>query len=177
MQKNWYVVYTKPNCEKKVFSLFTKKRIESFIPFRNRTEPSLLRKKIRQEPLFNSYVFVKASEDDIIDVRKKTKCIVSILYWMGKPAIISEDEIMLIREFTNEHREINLEKYEVNSRSEKNINGGISYTIDGKILMIKNKAIKVNLPSLGYTMVARIEDESIMGREIAFGQKEAIGQS
>ncbi len=96
---------------------------------------------------------------------------------MGMPAIISEDEIKLIREFTNDHQEIVLEKYEVNVRSERNINEGISYTLDGKILMIKNKAIRVTLPFLGYTMVARIEDESIMGREIAFGQREADGQS
>ena len=177
MQKNWYVVYTKPNCEKKVSNLFTKKGIENFVPFRNRNELSLLRRKIMQEPLFMTYVFVKATEDDIFALSKRTKCIVSVLYWMGMPAIISEDEIKLIREFTNDHQEIVLEKYEVNVRSERNINEGISYTLDGKILMIKNKAIRVTLPSLGYTMVARIEDESIMGREIAFGQREAIGQS
>ena len=177
MQNNWYVVYTKPNCEKKVSSLFTKKRFENFVPFHNSNELSLMRRKTMKEPLFKAYVFVKATEDDIINVRKKTKCIINILYWMGAPAIISEDEIRLIKEFTNDHKVINLEKFEVNLRSEKNINGGISYTLDGKILMIKNKAIKVNLPSLGYTMVARIEDETIMGREMAFGQKEAVGQS
>jgi transcription antitermination factor NusG len=177
MQNNWYVVYTKPNCEKKVSSLFTKKGFVNFVPFHNRNELSLMRRKTMKEPLFKAYVFVKATENDIIALSKRTKCIINLLYWMGKPAIISEDEIRLIREFTNDHQEINLEKFEVNLRSERNINEGISYTLDGKILMIKNKAIKVNLPSLGYTMVARIEDESIMGREIAFGQKEAIGQS
>ena len=32
MQKNWYIIYTKPKCEKKVASLLSKKKIENFLP-------------------------------------------------------------------------------------------------------------------------------------------------
>ena len=31
MQKNWYVVYTRPQCEKKVAALLTKKKIENWL--------------------------------------------------------------------------------------------------------------------------------------------------
>ncbi|KAA9039498.1 hypothetical protein FW778_11815 [Ginsengibacter hankyongi] len=32
MQKNWYAVYTKPHCEKKVSLLLVKRGIENFYP-------------------------------------------------------------------------------------------------------------------------------------------------
>jgi len=40
--------------------------------------------------------------------------------------------------------------------------------------MIKNKFIKVDLPSLGYMMVADMEGEGVMGREIGVKEKEAL---
>jgi len=52
-----------------------------------------------------------------------------------------------------------------------------TYAMDGKILVIKNRAMKVYLPSLGFTMIAKIEDESILGRKISFGKKEFLVQS
>jgi hypothetical protein len=55
------------------------------------------------------------------------------------------------------------------------VNGPI-YTMEGKLLMIKNRTLKVNLPSLGFTMIAEMEKESIIGREITFGNKELLFQ-
>jgi transcription antitermination factor NusG len=173
MQKNWYAVYTRPHCEKKVSLLLTKKGIENFSPLNYKKSPSLLRMKLLYEPLFKSYIFLRATDYDIIALSKQVNGIIGLLYWMSKPAIISEDDINAIKEFTNHHQEIKLEKIHVNSKSDENIIDGISFTMDGKILMIKNRAIKVNLPSLGFTMAAKMEDESIMGREIYFGRKES----
>ena len=177
MQKNWYAVYTKPHCERKVSLLLTKKKIENFCPLNYKKSQSLLRGKILHEPLFKSYVFVKTTDSDIVMLSKQINGILSLLYWIGKPATINEDEINAIKEFTNNHHEIRLEKQHANLKSYENIIDDISYLMDGKILMIKNRVIKVNLPSLGFTMVARVEDESIMGREISIGKKEFLVQS
>jgi len=174
MQKNWYSVYTKPGCEKKVSLLLTKKGIENFFPLNYKKSPSLLRRKLLYEPLFKSYIFLRATDYDIIALSKQINGIVGLLYWMRNPATINEDDINAIKEFTNNHQEIKLEKLHVNLKSEENIIDGISFTMDGKILMINNSVIKVNLPSLGFTMAAKIEDESIMGREIYVGNKEFL---
>ena len=161
MQKNWYAVYTKPDCEKKVSLFLTKKGIENFFPLNYKKSPSLLRMKLLYEPLFKSYIFLRAMDYDIIALSKQVNGIIGLLYWMSKPAIISEDDINAIKEFTNHHQEIKLEKFHVNLKSDENIIDDISFTMDGKILMIKDRVIKVNLPSLGFTMVAKMEDESI----------------
>jgi len=69
-----------------------------------------LRRKILHEPLFKSYVFVKTKDSDIITLSKQVKGIVSVLYWKGKPATINEEEVNAIKEFTNNHHEIELRK-------------------------------------------------------------------
>jgi transcription antitermination factor NusG len=177
MQKNWYVVYTKPHCEGKVSLLLRKKKIENFCPLNYKKSQSLLRSKILHEPLFKSYVFVNTTDSDIITLSKQVNGILSLLYWKGKPAAINEEEINAIKEFTNNGHEIELEKCDVNLKSGEDIMESKTYARDGKILIIKNRVIKVSLPSLGFTMIAKIEDERIMGRKISFGKKEFLGQS
>lgn len=163
MQKNWYAVYTKPQCEKRVAALFTKKKIENFCPLSCVESQSLRKHKLVFEPLFKSYVFVYVTEEET-ETLKNTDGVVNLLYWLGKPAIIKDDEIAAIREFTNDHRNIQLERTLVNINDvARNFNAS-SYAIEGKIVTVKNKTIKINLPSLGYTMIAKIEDDSIFGR-------------
>ena len=163
MQKNWYAVYTKPQCEKKVAALFSKKKIENFCPLSCVESQSFRKHKLTFEPLFKSYVFVYVTEAETESL-KHTDGVVNLLYWLGKPAIIKDDEIAAIREFTNDHRNIKLEKTLVNINDvARNFNAS-SYAIEGKLVTVKNKTIKINLPSLGFTMIAKIEDDSIFGR-------------
>jgi transcription antitermination factor NusG len=163
MQKNWYAVYTKPQCEKKVAALFAKKKIENLCPLSCVETQNFRKHKLIFEPLFKSYVFVYIDETET-ELIKNTDGVVNLLYWLGKPAIIKDDEIAAIREFTNDHRNIKLERTMVNINDvAQNINSS-SYAIEGKLVTVKNKTIKVNLPSLGYTMIAKMEDESIFGR-------------
>jgi transcription antitermination factor NusG len=103
--------------------------------------------------------------------------VISLLYWMGKPAVIRKNEIEIIKEFINDHQNIELERTQVNTSDTVRIIDGPSYSIEGKILALKNKNVKVNLPSLGYTMVAKIEEESIFGRETTILQNNSFSHS
>jgi len=176
MQKSWYAVYTRANHEKKVSLLFTKKRLENFCPINTIKIKSFRRIKLLSEPLFKSYVFVNISDSEL-HLLKQVDGVISLLYWMGKPAIIKKDEIEAIKEFVNDHQNIALEKAHVNTNDTTHIIDGPSYSIEGKVLSLKNKNIKVNLPSLGYTMVAKIEDESLFGREATILQNNSFSNS
>ena len=171
MQKNWYLVYTKPKCEKKVAGLLTKKRIENFCPLNGKTLKQFRKNKVVYEPLFPSFVFVCLQESEKSTIRQ-IENVVNFVYWKGNPAIINDEEIKAIKHFSEEHQNIKLERTNVNIEAEAKIMDGRSYSIDGKILMIKNKAFKVNLPSLGFTMIAEIDRADVMGREVSFGNKE-----
>ncbi len=158
MHKNWYAVYTKPACEKKIATLFTKWKIENFCPYCVRTNISW-RNKLQNEPLFKSYVFVRINENEISRLYK-AEGVVNVLYWLGQPAIIKDEEIETIKEFTNDYRFLRVEQTNVNTHDRVKIINGPSYTREGKFISIKNKTVKVNLPSLGFALIAEIEKET-----------------
>jgi len=94
--KRWYAAYTKPRCEKKADRLLQLKQIQSWCPVQKIQRQWSDRKKIIEEPLFKSYVFVHISEEEKTEVLK-TDGIIQFIYYLGKPAIIRESEIELIK--------------------------------------------------------------------------------
>lgn len=165
MQKNWYAVYTKPHCERKVSLLLTKKKIENLCPLNYKVTRSLFRKTISCEPVFNAYVFVKCTATEITTLSKQINGILSMLYWKGKPATIKEEEINAIREFTAKQHDIRVEK--LNTKVSTFGNEKISYLLDGQIVMVKNAPLKIDLPSLGFTMVANVKEPTILAGQLS----------
>ncbi len=165
MQKNWYAVYTKPHCERKVALLLSKKKIENLCPLNYKVTKSLFRKSITFEPVFNSYVFVKCTSAEITTLSKQINGIISILYWKGKPATINADEIDAIKEFSSKQHDIRIEKIKPQMELIKENN--LSYILDGQIVRVKKSPIKVDLPSLGYSMIANVKETAILGSQLA----------
>ena len=95
---NWYVVYTKPKWEKKVAEQLEKFGIECYCPIIEKVQQWSDRKKKVQVPLFNSYVFVNIEESDRNLVFQSTG-VVRYLFWLGKPAIVRDEEIKVIKQW------------------------------------------------------------------------------
>lgn len=176
MQKNWYAVYTKPQSEKKVAALLIKRKIQAFFPLVSIKTTSFGRDKSVFVPLFKSIVFVCATPNDLA-VLKQTTGVINILYWLGMPAIITTEEIATIRQFTEDYRNIKLEPSFVNNIDVANNVNGSSVTITGNLFVVKNRTIKVNLPSLGYTMIAQVEEENVFIKESLLLQKNKYAHS
>ncbi|TMI74325.1 MAG: UpxY family transcription antiterminator [Bacteroidetes bacterium] len=153
--KNWYAVYTRPKWEKKVSELLSRKKIENYCPLYKSVRQWSDRKKTIMEPLFTSYVFVNIEENGQLPV-KQTDGILNFVYWLGKPAVIKNEEIDVIRQFLSENDHVKLEQIEVNLNDRvKIINGPFQYW-EGSVTEIRPKSVKVLLPSLGYALVAEI---------------------
>ena len=116
------------------------------------------------EPLFNSYVFVYIDETETKHL-KQIDNIVSLVYWKGHPAVIKNNELIAIKQFTSLYQNIKLERTQVNMSDKVEIIDEPTYSIDGKVLTVKNNFIKVNLPSVGFIMIAEMDKETVMGRE------------
>lgn len=93
---NWYVVYTKPKWEKKVAERLTQIGIECYCPLITQVKQWSDRKKKVEVPLFNSYVFVQLPEIDRNTVFN-IPGVVRYLFWLGKPAIVRNEEINVIK--------------------------------------------------------------------------------
>lgn len=165
-ESKWYAVYTKPRWEKKVADLLTRKNIENYCPLNKVQRQWSDRKKIVMEPLFQSYVFVKIS-GDMQSLVRDTSGILNFVYWLRKPAVIRDEEIEVIKRFMNEYQNVQLEKAEVNLNDRVRIIGGPLMMREGNVLEVKNKTVKVLLPSLGYALVAEIEKVNLQ-RAAAF---------
>lgn len=93
---NWYVIYTKPKWEKKVAERLLEIGIESYCPVITQIKQWSDRKKKVEVPLFNSYVFVKLLESERNSVFQISG-VVRYLFWLGKPAIVRDEEINIIK--------------------------------------------------------------------------------
>ena len=93
---NWYVIYTKPKWEKKVAEKLAQAGIECYCPLITQIKQWSDRKKKVEVPLFNSYVFVQLPEVDRNTVFK-VPGVVRYLFWLGKPAIVRDEEINIIK--------------------------------------------------------------------------------
>ncbi len=158
MKKNWYAVYTKSRCEKKVSASLTKKKIENYCPL-NRVHSSDRRKMIL-EPLFPSFVFVYITEMEMSNIRQ-TSDVNNFVYWLGRPAVIKDVEIESIQHFLAEHTDVSLEKTAVNHSDMVRIVSGPLMEFEGNVVSIKNNKVKVTLPSLGFLMTAEVQKSNV----------------
>jgi len=158
--KKWYVVYTRPRWEKKVADQFSRKKIDHYCPLNRVHRQWADRKKIVLEPLFSAYVFVQIDEAEQLQVRL-TDGVINFVYWLGKPAVIRNEEIQAIREFLNDYRDVRLERTGVNLHDNVRIIGGPLVMQKGQVVSVKNKTVKVILPSLGYMMQAEVETSNV----------------
>ena len=92
----WFVIYTKPNHELKVAEGMSSIGIQAYCPTFTQIKQYSDRKKKIEKPLLPSYVLVQLSEED----RPKVFSIpgvVRYLFWLGKPAVVREEEIDLLK--------------------------------------------------------------------------------
>jgi len=113
MNRKWYAVYTRPQCEMKVVAALTRKKIESFCPHNRLASNSGNRRKMQYEPLFPTFVFVYIPERDMPEVRRNSD-VINFVYWLGKPAVFSERDIEYIADFNGQYLDIKVKKTAVN---------------------------------------------------------------
>lgn len=156
MSKKWLAVYTRPRWEKKVNQLLQEKGTESYCPLNKIKRKWSDRVKVIEEPLFKSYVFVKISDEERTQVRMTTG-VVNFVYWNGKPAVIKEKEIAIIRRFLDEYENVEAEPMDIKINERVKITTGPLMDQEGKVLSVRHKTAQVAIDSLGYTLVAYID--------------------
>ncbi|HEY5687870.1 MAG TPA: UpxY family transcription antiterminator [Yeosuana sp.] len=99
--ENWYVLYTKPNREKKVLSELHKLDMRVYCPMVTTIRQWSDRKKKIEAPLIPRVIFIKCLEQDrnkVFDVSGPQH----YLFWLGKPAIVKNTEIETMQAWLQE---------------------------------------------------------------------------
>jgi transcription antitermination factor NusG len=158
--KKWYAVYTRPRWEKKVFALMAEKGLEAYCPLNRVRKKWSDRMKWVEEPLFRSYVFVKAAEEEQTKIRM-VNGVVNFVYWLGKPAIVKEKEIETIRKFLNDYEEVQALPLDLQANARVTIRRGALMEKEAKIMKVLNNKVQVIIESIGYSLIALIDKSNV----------------
>ena len=161
MKKNWYAVSTRSKCEKKVATLFSKRKVENYCPLNRIMKQWSDRKKLVYEPLFTFYVFIHASEEELFAIKQLTSDVINFVYWLGKPAVIKDAEIEAMKTFLDEYSNVKLKEIFVRVHDKVRVLNGPLSNMEGCIIAIEKNQIKLSLPSLGYVMIAEVSKSNI----------------
>ena len=158
---NWYAVYTKPRWEKKVAKLLDEKGIENYCPLNKVVKQWSDRKKVVMEPIFKSYVFVRVEDKDKFEL-KNISGILNFVYWLGKPAIVRDQDIDIIRKFLNEFGEVTvseIDQFKVNAKVR--VKQGIMMNYHGLLVEVMGNKAKVKIESMGIYLFAQFDKKNL----------------
>ena len=144
---SWYAVYTRPRWEKKVAALLAGKRIEHYCPLNKVMRQWSDRKKLVEEPLFSGYVFVRTTDADKWRI-KEIDGILNYVYWLGKPAIIADQEIQTIKRFLNEHQSVQIQPLKLQPNDRVKIGSGPFMDKEARVIAQNDKKAILEIPAL-----------------------------
>lgn len=91
-KKEWYVVYCKPNTEKKTAERLAQHGIKVYCPLKMELRQWSDRKKKVQVPVLPSMILVKLNDKDRSQVFQ-VSTVVRFLFWLKKPAVVNAKEV------------------------------------------------------------------------------------
>ena len=160
-QLNWYAVYTKPRWEKKVAKLLDEKGIENYCPLNKVVKQWSDRKKVVMEPIFKSYVFVRVEDKEKFEL-KNISGILNFVYWLGKPAIVRDEDIDTIRKFLNEFGEVTVSEIgQLKVNAKVRVKQGIMMNYLGLLVEVMGNKVKVRIESMGIYLFAQFDKKNL----------------
>jgi transcription antitermination factor NusG len=155
-KEQWYAVYTKARHEKKVAQLLAEKAVEYYLPLIKIMKQWSDRKKIVEETLFKSYIFVKASNKNYIDILQ-TYGIVKFISFEGKAASIPDYQIEAIRKSITDDVDYSVSTDRFKKGLMVEIETGSMKGVRGEIISISGKKkLLLRIDNVGYSLVVEL---------------------
>ena len=148
--KSWGVLITKPKWEKKVASQLQQLGIEAFCPIRKEVRQWSDRKKKVEVALLPSMVLVNIKPKErnfVFDITG----VIRYLYWLGKPAIVTEREVEVLKEVAQQtYKSLSVEQLQPGSIVDLKKLGLLADK--GVVKYVSKNQCWVVLNSLGYVI-------------------------
>ncbi|TKC08195.1 UpxY family transcription antiterminator [Pedobacter polaris] len=149
----WYPIYTRSRAEKKTQEELNRKNIETYLPLKKIIKQWSDRKKIIEEPLFKSYLFIYISSKEYTEVLT-TYGISRFIYFSGKIASIPDKQLEDLRLLLANDTDLELIEYEISLGEKVLIKAGPFKGIIAELVSLKNKkSLVLRLESLGYSIL------------------------
>lgn len=145
---NWFVIYTKSRYEKVVAEKLQALGIRVYCPMLKTKRRWSDRWKWVEEPLFRSYCFVCLSDSERDEVFNVSG-VVRYLYHCGRPAIVREKEIELLKDWLNEYNHESFESFEYQAKDKVILRTGVLMDQKAEVIISSGNYITLKLESLG----------------------------
>jgi transcription antitermination factor NusG len=145
---NWYVLYTKSRSEKSVADKLSLSGFEVYCPILKRKKQWSDRWKWVEEPLFRSYCFVQVSDIDREKVLN-VQGVVRYVFHCGKPALIREKEMNLLKSWLMQYDHESIEATHLNVKDRIRIRSGALMDKEAEVLESKGNYALLLLEDLG----------------------------
>lgn len=149
----WYVLYTNPKAEKKVSQQLESMGIEVYCPLVTTIKQWSDRKRKVETPLFTSYVFVNIEEKDKNQIFA-AKGVVKFLFWLGKPAIVRDEEIEAIKKWLTKDV-FDVEVDSVKKGDHLIIKEGLFKNHSGLVYEVNKNNVKLLIESIGIVITLK----------------------
>jgi len=154
---SWYVLYCRSRNEKKIASTLEKMGIDAYCPMVSEVKQWSDRKKKVDTPLFTCYVFVKLKEKEREQVFQVTG-VVRYLFWLGKPAIVREEEIQTIRNWVEDDNMLEIAVADFSPGDRMIMPNGVLKDQEVLIKDVGKNKIRLVLLGLGCTVTVKIRE-------------------
>lgn len=144
----WYVIYTKARFEKAVAEKLALNGVEVYCPLLKTRKKWSDRWKWVEEPLFRSYCFVRL-EDDERDKIFSVNGVVRFLYYCGKPALVRDEELDLLKSWLDQFSHESIESSVFNASDKVVLKSGPLMDQKAEVLNSKGNYIILRLETLG----------------------------
>ncbi|MFA8300208.1 MAG: UpxY family transcription antiterminator [Hyphomicrobiales bacterium] len=151
--KYWYAIYTKSRCEKKINTALINKGIETYLPLKKEYRQWSDRKKLIESPFIPSYIFVRLSSNERVNVLQ-TDGVVKMITFLGQAAIIPDAQIDTLKLLIDSENDFTIITTPLQRGDYVEIKSGSLAGITGEIHDIYSKSkILVRIDNIGYSLL------------------------
>jgi transcriptional antiterminator RfaH len=158
----WYVIYTRPNGEKRIFENLKEDNIECYLPLKRFLRQWSDRKKWIEEPLFRCYLFVRVSNIEFYKVLDMPG-VVRYVTFEGNAQTIPESQMENIKKLVEQQeREVNISRSNLGKGQNVEVISGPFKGIQGEVIKIyDNYRIVIRIEALSCDVYANISKDEI----------------
>lgn len=157
-EKKWHVFYVQARHEKKVNDRLVEDGYETFLPLEKVLKQWSQRKKWVEEPLFRSYIFVRITSRQIMNLIQ-IPGVVKYVRHAGKPAVIRDQHIKALRKLIKSDTTFEVAEKNDLLGSEIEIQSGPFRGMKGHVKEIRgNKKLIISLESIEYTVIVELPE-------------------
>ena len=152
----WHVLYTRPRHEKKLKDFLSQRGVVVYLPLYKTVKQWSDRKKKVEEPLFKSYLFVKADEQNYFTILNAPGA-VKFVHFGQEKATISNSEVEMIDRILKSPQNIEVEEFRAVEGEKIKIASGPFKNVEGTLVSIRGKnRLIIQIEQLGKNIIIEV---------------------